>query len=286
MASIIEQLDLARQVKLGEQFALDVEAGGTGREDGIARGLLLMVTAPSGIAQYQAVKADFAIPSAPVLRVAALTAITDIPIGVVLEAPAFDNAYIPVLLAGVAQVLVTGPITRGDRLYPLATGRLSATAPPNSEGWSIGRAMTTVGAGDTTIWAEIESVAERQPYLPATIEVIMGNFGSSLTTGFKADIEVPFAATIKAVRLVGNPSGSCVIDIWKDTYANFPPTVADSICAAAKPTLVAANKYQDTTLTGWNTALAAGDWLRFNVDSASLAEQVTLSITVLRTVST
>ena len=33
-------------------------------------------------------------------------------------------------------------------------------------------------------------------------------------------------------------SGSIVIDVWKDTYANFPPIVADTITASAKPTLV------------------------------------------------
>ena len=58
-------------------------------------------------------------------------------------------------------------------------------------------------------------------------------------------------------------SGSIVIDVWKDTYANFPPTVADTITASAKPTLSSATKSDDTTLTGWTTAVTAGDVFGF-----------------------
>jgi hypothetical protein len=41
-------------------------------------------------------------------------------------------------------------------------------------------------------------------------------------------------------------------------------------------------KSQDTTLTGWTTAVAAGDILRFNVDSATTVTRVTLSLTATR----
>jgi hypothetical protein len=70
------------------------------------------------------------------------------------------------------------------------------------------------------------------------------------------------------VSTIGGP-GSCVIDVWKDTDANYPPVVGDSICASAKPTISAASKYSDTTLTGWTTAVAAGDWLVFHLESTS-----------------
>jgi hypothetical protein len=98
----------------------------------------------------------------------------------------------------------------------------------------------------------------------------------------KGYIEVPFACTITAVRLLADVSGSIVVDIWKDTYANYPPVDADSITAAAVPTLAAAIKYQDTTLTGWTVTVAAGDILGFNVDSAATVKIVTLSLTVTR----
>lgn len=113
-----------------------------------------------------------------------------------------------------------------------------------------------------------------------TITFIIDGGGVTITTGIKGDLEIPFACTIVAATLLADQSGSIVIDIWKDTYANYPPTVADTITASAKPTISTATKSQDTTLTGWTTAITAGDTLRFNVDSVTTIQRVTLSLKV------
>ena len=84
------------------------------------------------------------------------------------------------------------------------------------------------------------------------------------------------------VVLLADQSGSIVIDIQSGTYAAFPTN--SSICAAAKPTISAAQKSQDTTLTGWTTAIAAGNILEFVVDSASTVTQVTVVLTVTRSI--
>ena len=87
-----------------------------------------------------------------------------------------------------------------------------------------------------------------------------------------------------AARLLADNTGSMVVDIWKDTYANYPPTASpDSITASAKPTLSSAIKSEDTTLTGWTTSISAGDTLRFNVDSCSGITRAVLVLTVTRT---
>lgn len=96
------------------------------------------------------------------------------------------------------------------------------------------------------------------------------------------DLVVPFDCTITGVTLLADTSGSIVVDIWKDTYANFPPTDADSITASAVPTISSATKSQDTTLTGWTTAVSAGDILRFNVDSVTDVTQVTIALSIER----
>ena len=80
--------------------------------------------------------------------------------------------------------------------------------------------------------------------------------------------------------MLADQTGSIVVDIWKDSYANFPPTNADSITSATPPTIAAGTKDTDTTLTSWTTSITAGDILRFNVDSATTVTKVTLSITV------
>ena len=108
--------------------------------------------------------------------------------------------------------------------------------------------------------------------------------GGVLTTGIaKGCLEVPYNCTLTAVRLFADVAGNVVIDIWKDTYANYPPVVGDSITAAAKPTLSAVNKSQDTTLTGWTTTFTAGDILYFNIDSVATITWLLIALRVTRT---
>jgi hypothetical protein len=112
------------------------------------------------------------------------------------------------------------------------------------------------------------------------ITMIIDGGTSVITTGVKGYLEIPFACTIQAVTLLADVSGSIVIDIWKDVYANYPPVVADTITASAKPTISAATKSQNVTLTGWTTSITAGDILGFNVDSVTTIKKVTLSLKV------
>jgi hypothetical protein len=117
----------------------------------------------------------------------------------------------------------------------------------------------------------------------ATVTFVIDGGGSAIATGIKGDLEIPFACTINQATLLADQSGSIVVDIWKDTYANFPPTVADTITASAKPTISSATKAQDATLTGWTTAVSAGNILRFNVDSCATIKRATLSLKVTKT---
>ncbi len=115
------------------------------------------------------------------------------------------------------------------------------------------------------------------------IGITIDGGGGVITTGIKGDIEIPFNCTINQVTLLADQSGSIVIDIWKDTYANYPPTVADTITASAKPTINSATKSQDTTLSGWTTSVSAGDTIRYNVDSCTDITRCTLILKVTKT---
>jgi hypothetical protein len=106
--------------------------------------------------------------------------------------------------------------------------------------------------------------------------------GNVLATGVLGEMQVPFACTITGVTLLADQSGSCVVDIWKAAYASYPPTVANTIVASAPPTISAAQKATDSTLTGWTTAIAAGDTLRFNLNSVSSLTRVTVILQVKR----
>jgi hypothetical protein len=106
--------------------------------------------------------------------------------------------------------------------------------------------------------------------------------GDVPTTGFKQWLVVPVDCTIDEHYLLADQAGSIVIDVWKDSYANYPPTVADTITASAKPTLSSAAKAHDATLTGWSKTLATGDIIGINVDSASTLEKVTFALIATR----
>lgn len=119
-----------------------------------------------------------------------------------------------------------------------------------------------------------------------TIQFIVDGGGSVITTGIKGDIMVPFNCTVLGWDIVADASGTIQVDIWKDTYTNFPPTVADTITGTEKPALSSAQKNQDTALSSWTTTLTRNDWLRINVDASpapATVTRVTIAIRVKRT---
>lgn len=109
--------------------------------------------------------------------------------------------------------------------------------------------------------------------------------GSAITTGRKGAYRIPFGFTVTGWQIVeaSDNSGSIVVDIWKDTYANFPPTVADTVTGSEKPTLSSAVKNEDLSLSSWTTSFAEGDYIIFNVDSAATVQQVIITLIGTRT---
>jgi len=163
-----------------------------------------------------------------------------------------------------------GSAAQGDILYRGASSwaRLGAG--------TSGQRLKTSGAGANPSWADDVK----------TVEVTLGDGSGVVAVGTTAGTQVGYAGTITSVYMVSMDtdgtatSGSAVVDIWKDTYTNYPPTVADTICAAAKPTITASTKTRDTTLTGWTTSVAANDFLFFHVDSCSSIKRLMVFLTI------
>jgi hypothetical protein len=107
--------------------------------------------------------------------------------------------------------------------------------------------------------------------------------GAVITTGVKSYLTVPYSGIITGWELLSTATGSIVIDVWKDTYANYPPTLSDSICGIDKPTLSNQIKNNNNNLTAWSTTITEGDIIAFNVDSASVVTQVTLTLKINKT---
>jgi len=104
--------------------------------------------------------------------------------------------------------------------------------------------------------------------------------GADITTGVKGYVSIPYSGTITDWVIIGDASGSCVVDIWKTTYASFPPLVGDSITGSEKPTLSSSSINTDNDLTTWTTSVTAGDIIGFNVDSVSGLTRLNLAIKV------
>ncbi len=166
----------------------------------------------------------------------------------------------------------------------------------SADGWIVGdRFGDSMFSGDYPDLVAIEAIAGTTGALRKTaantwslddgttnIIFVKDNNSIDIVTGIQGDIHVPFACTITGVFLFADQTGSIVIDLWKDTYANFPPTDSDSITASAPVTISSASKATDTTLTGWTTSITAGDIIRVNVDSVTDITRFTLAIRVKR----
>lgn len=112
------------------------------------------------------------------------------------------------------------------------------------------------------------------------IVLTAGDGSAVITSGVVAWIEIPFDCTITGYTMLADTTGSIVIDIWKDTYVNYPPDDSDSITGGNEATISSDIKSQDTILTSWTTSITAGDILKFNVDSCTSIRKLVLILTI------
>lgn len=169
----------------------------------------------------------------------------------------------------ITQVAEAG-LSAEQSLAALATGILKNT--------------TTTGVLSIAIAGTDYATAGHTHTITVAVAFNMDNGASVLATGIKGDIRIPFAATLTKWSLLPDVSGSIQIDLWKDTYANYPPTVADTITASAKPLISSATKNESSTLTGWTTSVSAGDIIRVNIDSVTSIKRCLLVLEMTRTV--
>lgn len=157
-----------------------------------------------------------------------------------------------------------------------ALGTPSSGTATNLTGLPVSTGISGLGTGVATMLASATGAT-------VGISWVIDGGGSTITTGVKYGVRIPFACTITAWSIGLDQSGSIVIDIWADSAANYPPTVADTITAAAKPTVSTATHNESSTLTAWTTSIAAGTWLYFNVDSVTTATWANIILTCTKT---
>jgi hypothetical protein len=141
---------------------------------------------------------------------------------------------------------------------------------------STGRVLTADPSASPGVSWQIPAVA---PAITRAITCVIDGGGVAITTGIKADVTVPYAATVTAWTLLADQAGSAVVDVWSDLYGSYPPTLADTMPGATPPTLSGAKATGG--VGGWTTTtIAAGNTLRFSVISAATITRLTLTLTV------
>lgn len=112
--------------------------------------------------------------------------------------------------------------------------------------------------------------------------------GTAIVQADAAEVQVHCkeAGTIKQVTVLGNPSGSCTIDVRRTSLGGLPATAPDSICGGNKPS-ISSNYYDvDTALTSWNLTVSAGDVLTFVLESCTGFETLNVYVAIEVTAGT
>jgi hypothetical protein len=161
----------------------------------------------------------------------------------------------------VTQAIVTGGGSSSPGVTTLGgLTDVSVPAPNDNDVLSFDTATGT--------WISVAAVAGSGDTVGQVVAIWDGG-GAAITPGTQVDVVAPFTGTITAWTLLSDTTGSAVVDVWLDTLANYPPTDADSITAAAPPTLTAHTDATSTAVGTWAKAITAGDILRFNLDSVT-----------------
>ena len=92
------------------------------------------------------------------------------------------------------------------------------------------------------------------------------NDAGGLTANQTAYATIPFRGTIKAWNITVD-QGTCSFDIWVIPTGTAIPTIANTIVAAAPPTIASGTARHSTTLTGWTTNIAKDSIFGINLSA-------------------
>jgi hypothetical protein len=108
------------------------------------------------------------------------------------------------------------------------------------------------------------------------------NGANVVLTGAKAYNFIPYKGTLTSWEITADVAGSIELDVWKGTFADYPLSAVNSICAGNYPALIGVIKGQGD-MTGWSSAaVEAGNYLQMNVRSVSNIRKLTLTLKVTK----
>ena len=182
----------------------------------------------------------------------------------------------------------TNLITDALLLEGVAAGSGATIFNINTDWDAAGTTCSNLGIVSAATSIEATTITEGGNAVPNVTENIIKQFamhftidggGEIISTGAKSWIRLPFACTITGWELTVDTSATITIDVWRDTYANFPPDNGDTLTNGHEPAIAAAVKAQDTDISDWtDVTLDVGDYVKINVDANDNATKAYLTI--------
>ena len=118
------------------------------------------------------------------------------------------------------------------------------------------------------------------PSLNSSLAITVDNGTSAVTTGNKTFITIPYNCTITGWSLLSNTSGNLSITISTSTVGTFPTLT--TISGVTPPELSNSQVASNYSLTGWSTALTAGEILVATVTGTPTVNLATLTLSLLQ----
>ena len=169
-------------------------------------------------------------------------------------------------------VLTTTDIAEGSNLY-FTNASVLATA---LTGLSTATAQV-IAASDTIVAAMGYLQAQVTNIRAGQISAVFSGGGGVVSTGSKGYLTIGYGFTITGFYIIGNTSGSCVVDIKVGGVS--------IIGGGNKPTLSSAQR-ANAAVSGWTTTtFSANTEIEWNVDSCSTISEIDLTIKLTKAIS-
>lgn len=179
--------------------------------------------------------------------------------GILTTFALFDNgtSYVPINDQQLL-VMVNTTILKPEKDYTVSGSNITFTTAP-------------LASDDSTIVA-LASAAD----LTRTVNYVVDSGSIAMLPGDKGTISIDVNGTIENLTIFSDQVGNLTLDILKSDFDTFPTFT--SIVGGVYPSFTNDQKVRDDNLTGWTTAISAGDVIKFQVIGVSDINRFTVSL--------